>query len=59
MSLQEGPQAAEQAAYDDGSEDQPPTGLSVPGLGVLRDHFENWAERYVEMRVQARTGRWR
>ena len=55
MSYPEGPMEAEQS-YDDSRDavDPAPTdGL----LASLRRHFENWAQRYVEMRVEARTGR--
>lgn len=59
MSFPEGPpEQVEQSAYDDDPVDPAPT--DGPGGGLvraIRDHVENWPGRYVEMRVEARTGR--
>ncbi|MFC6861934.1 hypothetical protein ACFQGE_00500 [Halomicroarcula sp. GCM10025817] len=59
MSFPEGPtDAVEQSTYDDDPVDPAPTDGPRDGLaGAIRDHVEHWAGRYVEMRVEARTGR--
>lgn len=54
MSFPEGPLTGEQG------EDNRETVESAPTDGVfgaLRRHARTWAQRYVEMRVDARTGR--
>jgi len=54
MSFPEGPIEGEQGEDSRETVDPAPTdGL----LGAFRRHVETWAARYVEMRVEARTGR--
>jgi len=55
MSYPEGPREAEQS-YDDSGDAVDPAPTDGP-LASLRRHLESWAQRYVEMRVEARTGR--
>jgi len=54
MSFPEGPRSRERG--DDGREtvEQAPTGGV---FGALRRHVRTWGRRYVEMRVEALTGR--
>ncbi|MBX0322285.1 hypothetical protein EGH21_04465 [Halomicroarcula sp. F13] len=59
MSFPEGPMEAEQS-YDDSHDavDRAPTdGLIATVTRAIRTHVETWSDRYVEMRVEARTGR--
>ena len=54
MSFPEGPIEGEQVADSQDAVDPAPTdGVFAP----LRRHLTTWADRYVEMRVDARTGR--
>ncbi|MDS0260771.1 hypothetical protein NDI56_15290 [Haloarcula sp. S1CR25-12] len=54
MSFPEGPIEAEQSHEETAAVDSAPTdGFLTP----LRRHMSTWARRYVEMRVDARTGR--
>ena len=61
MGLPEGPRKpGEQSAVDDdgNTADHAPTdGLVATVLGSVRIHCETWPDRYVEMRVDARTDR--
>ncbi|PCR91156.1 hypothetical protein [Natrinema ejinorense] len=61
MSFPEGPHnPGEQPAVDDSGDatDRAPTdGLVATVLESLRLHSRTWADRYVEMRVSARTDR--
>jgi hypothetical protein len=54
MSFPEGPLGGEQVEDSREAVDPAPTdGV----LGAVRRHVATWADRYVEMRVEARTGR--
>lgn len=59
MSFPEGPMEAEQSRDDSHDEVDPtPTdGLIATVTRAIRAHVETWADRYVEMRVESRTGR--
>jgi hypothetical protein len=54
MSFPEGPLTGEEVDDSHETVDPAPTdGI----FGALRRHVRTWARRYVEMRVEARTGR--
>jgi hypothetical protein len=58
MSFPEGPIEAEQSHDETDACDPAPTdGLLAKLTRPLRRHLDTWARRYVEMRVDARTGR--
>ncbi|WP_276270695.1 hypothetical protein [Haloarcula litorea] len=60
MSFPEGPRKNEQSSLDDSRDaaDPAPTdGLIASIVDALRRHTQTWSSRYVEMRVEARTGR--
>jgi len=58
MSFPEGPVEAEQAHEKTDAVDPAPTDGFVAKLTrPIRRHVETWGRRYVEMRVDARTGR--
>ncbi|MDS0280664.1 hypothetical protein [Haloarcula onubensis] len=58
MSFPEGPVEAEQSHDETDAVDPAPTdGIVATLTDTLRRHADTWARRYVEMRVDARTGR--
>jgi len=58
MSFPEGPIEAEQSHDETDAVDPAPTDGFVAKLTrPIRRHVETWGRRYVEMRVDARTGR--
>jgi len=58
MSYPEGPAAGEQSYDETEAVDPAPTdGAFASVLRSIRIHIDTWAQRYVEMRVDARTGR--
>jgi len=61
MSHPEGPIEGEQAVDEShGAVDPAPTdGVFATVLRSIRTHFETWSRRYVEMRVDAQSGRHR
>jgi len=58
MSYPEGPIEAEQSHDETDAVDSAPTdGVLATLTRPLRRHLDAWGRRYVEMRVDARTGR--
>ena len=58
MSFPEGPVEAEQSRDETDAVDPAPTdGFLATLTRRLRRHADTWGRRYVEMRVDARTGR--
>jgi len=59
MSYPEGPLEGEQAVDQsrDAADSAPTDGLVATLTRTLRRHFGTWGRRYVEMRVDAQTGR--
>ncbi|MFD1646604.1 hypothetical protein [Haloarchaeobius litoreus] len=61
MSFPEGqPEPSERTPVDDSGDAVDPAPKDGPFstlLDPIRRHFDTWAGRYVEMRVEARTGR--
>ncbi|WP_324663575.1 hypothetical protein [Haloarcula sediminis] len=58
MSYPEGPTAVEQSHDETDATDPAPTdGAFASVLRSIRAHLDTWSRRYVEMRVDARTGR--
>ena len=58
MSHPEGPSVSERSYDETDAVDPAPTdGGFASVLRSIRTHLETWSRRYVEMRVDARTGR--
>lgn len=58
MSHPEGPSVSERSHDETDAVDPAPTdGVFASVLRSVRTHVETWGRRYVEMRVDARTGR--
>jgi hypothetical protein len=61
MSFPEGPRKpGEQSAIEDegnGVDHAPTDGLIATVREAVRTHVRTWTDRYVEMRIEARTGR--
>jgi len=58
MSHPDGSSVAERSYEETDAVDSAPTdGAFASVLRSIRAHFDTWSRRYVEMRVDARTGR--